>query len=249
MGADFVIMKEYKRSRETTYFYMVTQSWTDVIVSSLQNLWWGVAAFIPNLIGALIVLVIGLIVAALLGSVVEKVFDAIKLDAFLAKLGLGHYVERAGMHLRGARFLGRLVYWFLVTAFLLAVSDILKLFALSDFLRQVLFYIPNVAIAVLVMLAAVVVANFGKKLVMASVMSAKLHAAHFLGSLAWWAIVIFGFFTALSELNIAPSIINAIVTGFIAMLALAGGLAFGLGGREYAAHLVGKLKDHTEGRV
>lgn len=226
---------------------MVAQTWSAVIVGSLQNLWVGVVSFLPNLIGALIVLFVGLVVAAGLGTLVEKIFDAVKLDSFLAKLGIAPYVERAGMRLRASRFLGRLVYWFLVVAFLLAASDILKLFALSDFLRQVLFYIPNVIIAVLIMLAAVVVANFSKRVVMASVMSAKLHAAHFLGSLSWWAIVVFGFFAALVELNIAASIINAVVTGFIAMLAIAGGLAFGLGGREYAAHLITQLRDHTEG--
>lgn len=224
---------------------MVVQSWSDVIVSSLQNLWVGFANFVPNLIGALIVLIIGLLVAAGLGTLVEKVFDAVKLDVFLAKLGLGRYFERAGLKLRGAYFLGRLVYWFVVVAFLLAASDSLGLYALSGFLKDVLAYLPNVIAAVLIMLAAVVVGNFLKKLVTASVLGAKLHAAHFLGTLTWWSVVVFGFLSALVQLDIASSIINSIITGFIAMLALAGGLAFGLGGRDYANYLIGKLRDHT----
>jgi hypothetical protein len=138
------------------------------------------------------------------------------------------------MQLKSARFLGRIFYWFIVTAFLLAVSDSLKLFALSSFLRDVLYYIPNVIVAALILLAAFVVGNFAKKLVTASVMGAKLHSAKFLGAVSWWAIVVFGF--------------QALITGFIAMLALAGGLAFGLGGRDYAAHLIGKLKETTESR-
>ena len=64
--------------------------------------------------------------------------------------------------------------------------------------------------------------------------------------MTWWAIVLFGFLTALSQLGIAVSIINSLVTGFVAMLALAGGIAFGLGGKDYAGHLIGKLRDHTE---
>lgn len=227
---------------------MIVQSWTDVVVGSLQNLWLGFAAFAPHLIGALVVLVVGLLVAAGLGAIVEKVFEAIKLDVFLSKLGLAPYFERAGLRLRGAHFLGRLVYWFIVVAFLLAVSDSLGLYALSDFLKSVLVYLPNVIAAVLIMLAAVVVGNFLKKLVTASVMSARLHAAQFLGTLTWWAIVVFGLLTALVQLNIATSIINTLITGLIAMLALAGGLAFGLGGKEYAASLVMKLKNHTESR-
>jgi hypothetical protein len=225
---------------------MVIQSWTEVVAASLQTLWIGFAGFIPNLIGAIIIFIIGLIVASGLGTLIEKIFDAIKLDSALSKLGLTPFFERANLRLRGSFFLGRLVYWFLVIAFLLAVSDILGLFALSGFLREVLFYIPNVVVAVLILLAAVVVANLLRKLVMASVMSAKLHAAHFLGTLTWWTVVIFGFLTALVQLNIAASIINSLVTGFIAMLALAGGLAFGLGGKEYASHLIGKLRERTE---
>ena len=224
---------------------MYVQTWTDVVAGSLQGLWVGVVDFLPNLIGALVILVIGLVVAAGLGTLVEKIFDALKLDTFLGKLGIVPYVERAGLRLRGARFLGQLVDWFLVVAFLLAASDVLGLSALSGFLRDVLFYIPNIVVAVLIMLATVVVGNFLKRVVVASVMSAKLHAAHFLGTLTWWSVVVFGLLAALVQLNIAVSIINSLITGFIAMLALAGGLAFGLGGRDYAAHLLNKLKEST----
>lgn len=227
---------------------MTVQSWADVVAGSLQGLWLGVVSFLPTLIAAIIVFIIGLIVAAGLGALVEKIFEAIRLDSLLNKLGLSPYFERAGLRLRGSRFLGQLVNWFLIVAFLLAASDILGLAALSLFLRDVLFYIPNIAAAVLIMLAAVVVANLSRRVVTASVMSAKLHAAHFLGALTWWAITVFGLLAALVQLNIAPSIINSLVTGFIAMLALAGGLAFGLGGKEYAAHLVGRLRETTEKR-
>jgi hypothetical protein len=112
----------------------------------------------------------------------------------------------------------------------------------------VLNYLPNVIAAVLIMLATFVVAHFLRKLVTASVMSAKLHSGPFLGTVTWWAIVVFGFLTALTQLNIATAIIQTIITGFIAMLALAGGLAFGLGGKDYANHLLNRLKDRTESR-
>lgn len=224
---------------------MVVQNWTDVVVGSLQNLWLGFANFIPDLIGSLVIFIVGLIVAAGLGTLVEKIFDSIRLDSFLAKLGLAPHFERAGLRLRGAHFLGRLVYWFIVIAFLLAASDILGLFALSDFLRDVLTYIPNVVAAVLIMLAAVVLANFMKRIISASVISAKLHAANFLGALTWWSVVVFGLLAALVQLNIATVILNSVVTGFIAMLALAGGLAFGLGGKDHAARLIEELKNHA----
>jgi len=227
---------------------MLVQNWTDIIVGSFQNVWLQFASFIPNLVGAVLVLILGLIVAAGLGALVEKLFEAFRLDTFLEKVGLKPYFERAGLKLRGAYFLGRLVYWLIALAFLLAVSDSLGLYSLSSFLNSVLGYLQSVIGAVLVMLAAIVLATFVRRVVTASILSAKLHAAHFLGSLTWWAIVVFGFLAALTQLNIATAIIQSIVTGFIAMLAIAGGLAFGLGGKDYANHLLNRLRDRTEAR-
>lgn len=222
---------------------MVIQSWTGVIVNSLQGLWMSVVYFLPNLIGALIILIVGLLIAAGLGRLVEKVFDMLKFDSFLQKLGLGPHVERAGLRLRGSRFLGRLVYWFLVIAFLLAAVNALNLTVFASFLSQVLAYLGNVVAAVLIMFAAIVLGNFVRGVVSASVASSRLQGATFLGALSWWAIIIFGFFSALLQLHIAESIINTLVMGVIAMLALSGGLAFGLGGREYAQELIRKMRE------
>ncbi len=215
-------------------------------MGSFVNLWAGFASFIPNLVAALIVLVVGLIVAAGLGALVEKIFEAVRLDPFLEKLGVKPIFERAGLRVRVAYFLGRLVYWFIIVAFLLAVSDSLGLYALSGFLTMVLNYLPNVIAAVLILLASLVLGHFLRRVVTASVLSAQLHAAHFLGTLVWWVVVILGFFAALTQLNIASAIVQTLITGFIAMLALAGGLAFGLGGKDYANHLLNKLRERTE---
>ncbi len=228
---------------------MVVQNWADVVAQSLQNVWLGVISFIPNLLGALIVFTIGLAAAASLAALVEKIFDALKLDSMLGKVGLNPYFERAGLRLNASRFLGQVVNWFLVVVFLLAASEILSTQnAFSLFLRDVIGYLPNIIVAVAVMLAAVVLGNFFRRLVIASVTGAKLHAANFLGTLTWWAVVIFGILTSLVQLNVAPTVINSLLTGFIAMLALAGGLAFGLGGKDYASHLLSKLRERTEGR-
>jgi hypothetical protein len=227
---------------------MIMQSWSDVVAGSLTNLWYGFMAYVPNIIGALVVFIIGLIVSAGLGLLVEKIFEGIHFDNFLEKLGLKPYFERAGLRLRVSYFLGRLVYWFVIIAFLLAISDSLGFYALSVFLTSVLNYLPNVIAAVLIMLASVVLATLLRRVVVSSVMGAKLAAPHFLGVLTWWTIIIFGFLTALTQLNIAATIIQSIIIGFIAMLSLAGGLAFGLGGKDYAHHLMDKLKERTEGR-
>ncbi|MFH1193300.1 MAG: hypothetical protein V1656_03245 [Candidatus Jorgensenbacteria bacterium] len=222
------------------------QDWTSLVVGSLQNLWVGTISVLGNIVGALIVLLIGIIVAAGLGSLVERLFGLLKLDKGLMSLGVKEYFDRAGINLNTGKFFGKLVYWFLVMVFLLAASDILGFYSLSGFLREALLYVPNVVVAVLIMLAAVVIGNTLRHIVKASVRSARLHAANFLGSLTWWSVVVFGFLAALSQLGVAVAIVNALVTGFVAMLAIAGGIAFGLGGKDYAASLIARLKERVE---
>ena len=218
-------------------------NWTGVITGSLQSLWISVVNFLPNILGALLVFLIGLIIASLIAKLVEKVFELVKLDHLLAKAGLAPYFERAGMRLRAAHFLGRLVFWFVVIAFLLAAVNALNLTIFADFLGQALAFLGNVVIAVLIMLATMVLANLVRSIVQGSVASARLGSAHFLGSLAWWAIVIFGLLAALSQLNVAATVINSLIIGVIAMISLAGGLAFGLGGREQAADILRRLRE------
>lgn len=224
----------------------MVQDWVQVIVSSLQSLWAGTVGVIGDVIGALVILVIGLIVASGVAAVVERLIKVLKVDNLLGKLGIDEYFERAGLKMDAGKFFGRLTYWFFVIVFLLAASDILKFYTLSDFLQQVLLYVPDVVVAVLIMLAAIVVGNFLRELVRASIKSAKLHAPSFLASLTWWAVVVFGFLAALSQLGVAVSIVNTLVMGFIAMIALAGGIAFGVGGKDIAAETLEKLRGHVK---
>jgi len=227
---------------------MFVQTWVDVISYSLQNLWQGFILFLPTFLGALIIFFVGLVIAAGLGKIVEKLIDALKLDRLLGQLGLNKLLERADVRLHSGRFVGILVQWFFIIVTLLAVSDILKLLAFSDFLKQVLLYVPNIVIAVLIMLAGMVMATFLAKLVRASVLAAKLHAAHFLGALTKWSVLVFAFLAALSQLGVAGALVNTLIMGFVAMLAIAGGLAFGLGGRDVAAAWLEKVKEEISSR-
>ncbi len=225
---------------------MIIQSWTEVTINSLQNLWVSVISFLPSLIGGLIIIIVGLIVALGLRLMIERLISAIRIDSLLRRIGLEPYFERAGLKINSGKFLGLLVYWFLVIVFVLAATDVLGLWGISIFLRDVISYIPNIIVAVLIMLAAVILGNFLRSLVKASITSAKLHASKFLGTLTWWVVIIFGLLASLIQLGIATTIINTFITGLIAMIALAGGIAFGLGGKDYAAHLLEKLRQETE---
>ncbi|RME59944.1 hypothetical protein D6779_03165 [Candidatus Parcubacteria bacterium] len=215
------------------------------VVAPLQDLWQSAVGFVPTLIAALVVFLVGLILATGLGMLVERALDKVKLDEVLKKLEVEKYFTRAGLRLHSSRFLGQLVFWFITAAFLLAASDILNLTGVSEFLREILRFIPNVVVAVIILLVAVLIANFTRHTVRAATKSARMPSSKFLGTLSWWAIVIFGFLAALEQLGIAATLIQTIVTGIVAMFALAGGLAFGLGGKEYAAHLIEKMREHT----
>ena len=225
---------------------MFVQSLTNTLYSSLASVWVGVVAFVPQFLGALVVLIIGLVIASVFGTVVDQIVKAVKLDELLKKLGVAQYVERGGMRLNSGHFLGRAVYWFFAIVSILAVSNILGLDVFSDFLKQVLLYVPNIVAAALIMLATLVVAKFSKALVKASVSSAKLYASNFLGAFVWWVVVVFGLITALMQLGINVYVLQTVITGVIAMLAIAGGIAFGLGGKDYAASLIERLRRETE---
>jgi len=125
----------------------------------------------------------------------------------------------------------------------MAATDILGLTQVTAFLQVVLQYLPNVIVAALILLVGAMFAEFMQRLVRASVDAAGMMSAGFLGSIAKWSILIFALFAALDQLGVARSFIITLLQGFVAMLAIAGGLAFGLGGQNAARDFVGKIRD------
>ncbi|MFZ5559178.1 MAG: mechanosensitive ion channel family protein [Patescibacteria group bacterium] len=214
----------------------------EILLDSLKTIWGSFIGFLPTLLAALIVFIIGWLIAVFLGKVANRIIKTIKLDVLLAKLGFRTALAKAKLNLDSPKFFEELVKWFFIIVFLMAAVDILGLDQVSLFLKGILFYLPNVIVAAIVLLAAVIVANFMQKLVKASANTAGLKSASAIGTIVKWAILIFGFVIALTQLGIAPTLIQTIIIGLIAMLALAGGLAFGLGGRDAAARLIEKIR-------
>ena len=218
------------------------QTWGEAITVSLINLWDRFINFVPSLVGAVLVFVAGWIVAVALGKVVEHIVKMVKIDDVMEKAGTKARLEKAGVSLNVAKFIGGLVKWFLVLVFLMAATDILKLVQVTNFLNSIILYLPNVVVAAVILAVAFLVANFVYAVVKGSTKVAGLVSATLLATIAKWAIVIFGFLAALIQLGIATSLINTLFIGFVAMLALAGGLAFGLGGKDEAATILRKIR-------
>jgi len=222
---------------------MLIQTWADVLTASFQGLWLGVVNFLPNVVVALVIFVLGWLVGAALGRIVEQIVQSVKLDSALKSTGLHDVVERAGITLNSGAFLGGLVKWFFVVVFLVASLDVLGLKQVNVFLQTVvLSYLPNVIVAVLVVLVAAVVAQVAKDVVSGSAKAAGIHGAGLAGSIAKWAIWIFAILAALDQLQVASAFVQTLFTGVIVAVSLAFGLAFGLGGQEAAARYIERIK-------
>lgn len=221
--------------------------WGDAIGNSLYDSWAAVAAFVPQFLIAVLVLLFGWIVAVFIGHLVEQVIRALKVDSLLEKLEVEKALERGGVKLNSGAFIGALVKWFLIIVFLLAAVNILGLSQVSDFLRQVLLYIPNVVVAAVILVIALKLAEVVERAARTSVEAAGLRGA-VVGVMARWAIWIFAVVAALLQLGVATILIQTLMTGLVAMLAIAFGLAFGLGGKDAAASFIDKIRRDVSGK-
>jgi hypothetical protein len=214
----------------------------EILQGPLLELWNTIIAYLPNLVGAIVVFILGVIIAQILSSVVVKVIGLLRIDELAKRLEITAQFERAGLKLHIGRLLGWIVKWFLIIIALIASTDILGWDQVTDYLGEVVLFIPNVIIAVIILLAGILLGNFVQNVVRTAVEAAKLASAEFLSGIAKWAILVFTFMAALVQLNIAPDLIRVLFTGLVAMLALAGGLAFGLGGKDHASKFLNRLK-------
>ena len=222
---------------------MLIQTWANVLTGSFQNLWYGVVAYIPNIIVAVVIFVVGWLVGAALAKVVEQVLKSLKLDAALKNTGLNDVVERAGFSLNTGMFLGMLVKWFVIIGFLVASLDVLGLSQVNSFLKDVvLSYLPQVIVAVLFIIVGALLAELAKDVVTGAARAAEVRSAGFAGSVAKWAIWIFAILAALDQLQVATAFIQTLFTGIVVAISLALGLAFGLGGQDAAGRYIERVK-------
>ena len=221
---------------------IVTQS-ADVVQRSFTGLWFTVVQYLPAIIAAVIVFIIGWIVGVILYRIVVEVVKVLRIDDALRTAGLEEAAKEAGFHLDIGRFLGTLVMWFMVLVFLVASLDILGLNRVTIFLQQVvLLYLPQVIVAVLILILGAVVAEVVKGVVSGSARAAGAHAANLAGAVAKWSIWVFAIMAALDQLQVATSFIQTLFTGVVIALSLAFGLAFGLGGKEAASRTIERIR-------
>ncbi len=208
-----------------------------------QGLGVEILKFLPKLVLAIIIFIAGWVVATVLADVVSKVVKAIKIDNVLMSAGAKGLLNKAGFELNSGAFFGSIVKWFVIIGFLVAALDIFNLQAVNTLLTTVITqFIPNIAIASLILIVGAFLADFVQKVMAGAARAVDAKSSGLVGGIARWAIWTFTIIAALMQLNIANQILSTLVTGLVAMLAIAGGLAFGLGGKEAAARYLEKLR-------
>lgn len=224
------------------------ETWGELLVGSFQDLWLRFISFLPELLAALIVFIAGWLIAMAIERVVVLIVEKLWIEKLAERVKLNELLRRGDIKLTFGQLIGALVKWFLILVFLLAASDILGLSEVTQFLNRVLLYVPNVVVAVLILLLGIIFGRFAERVVHGSLQAAKFASAGMLAGLAKWMITVFAILAALIQLKIAETMLNTLFTGFVAMIALAGGLAFGLGGREEAQRALQQLKSDISRR-
>lgn len=228
---------------------MLLNNWGEVLTLSFQNLWVGVASFVPNLVIAIIILILGWLIGALLGHAIAQVFKSLRIDDALRRAGFESLARRGGINLNSGAFIGTLVKWFVIVVFLIAALDVLGLSQVNFFLQDVVLgYLPRVIVAALVLLVAGVIGDVLGRVVVTAARTADVSSAHFVGAVARWAVWIFGILVALSQLGIAAAFSQTLFTGIVIAVSLALGLSFGLGGQEAASKFIERLRGEMSGR-
>ena len=224
---------------------MVFNTWADVLSQSFQNLFYGAVAFIPNLVVAIVIFIVGWLIGVGLSRVVVQIVNALRVDQALRSTGIERLLSRAGLELSSGKFLGFLVKWFFIIVFLVASLDVLHLTVVNLFISDVVLgYLPQVIVAVLILLVAAIVAEASERVVKSSAKAASIRSAGFLGKVARYAIWIFAILAALAQLNVATAFVQTLFTGVVIAVSLAVGLSFGLGGQSAAARYLDNL--HSE---
>src|SRR5438876_6086741 len=219
------------------------QNWGIAIFNALASAVNLILTFIPRLIGFLVILIVGWIIAALLAKALTFLLRKVGFDRMSNRIGLTRFEQRMGVTMDPAGVLGRIVFWFILLIFLIPAADALGLPAVSNILNTLVAYIPNVFVAILVLFLGTLAATFVADLVRGAVASANIGNPGIFAGIARWAIIGFAALVALEQLQIAPSLINVRFTAIVGAVALACGLAIGLGVRETAQRWLNRTEN------
>jgi ABC-type multidrug transport system fused ATPase/permease subunit len=222
---------------------MLLDKLNETLIESGQEMLAGFLSALPQILFAILLLLLGWLAGAIFGRIIAQIISALKVDNALRGAGVEEVLNRAGFSLNAGAFLGDLVKWFVVLIALVAALDVLELQQVNVFLQEVvLLYLPQVIVAVLILFAAAIIGEVLQNVVAGSARAASMPSARFFGNVARWAIWIFAVLAALNHLGVAQSFVQTLFTGIVVAISLALGLAFGLGGQQAAAEYIQRMR-------
>lgn len=221
-------------------------NWGEALMTSLASGLIVLFAAIPRIIGFLVILIIGWLIAGAIAAAVAALLRAVKFNDLATRSGFSGFVERMGIKKDASGFLADIVRWFVRLIVLVTAFDALGLPAVSQVLQQLLLWLPNLVVALVILVLAGLAANALASLVRGATAEAGLGNPDLLATIAKVAIWAFAIVIAVNQIGVATALVNTLFTGVVGALALAMGLAFGLGGRETAGQLVASWYHKSE---
>lgn len=216
--------------------------------SAFSQVWVSIISFLPMLLAAIIVFIIGWFLSIGIGKLVSEILRKLGFNNIFKRTGWDNAFAKADIEVDPAQFIGVITKWIFVIIFLMIASDIIGWTSFSLLLGQIVLWIPNLLVAIVILVVAIILADILEKIVKATVERMGVASATFLGALTKWVIYIVASLAILSQLNVAQNIVNAVVIGIVATFVIALGLAFGLGGREEAGRVLKTIRERVENK-
>jgi hypothetical protein len=219
---------------------------TKVTQNNLVDFWDGFVNFIPNLTGALIVLIVGWITAIVVGKIIGGILYRLKFNEPFKGEKWDKAMEQANININPSDFLGKVAKWVVFVLVIWIVADILNLEQVTIFVGKIVDYIPNVIAATLIFIIAVIIGELLSKLVIATVEKSEFPYSRLFGTVVKVAIWIVATIAILVELGVAEELLMILFSGLVAFLVIALGLSFGLGGKDAAAKFIETIKKNIK---
>jgi hypothetical protein len=217
-------------------------TWSNTVLAALASSLSAFLEFLPKLVGAILIFVLGLLVASLVKTAVMRLLNVAQIEPFAERVGLSKVLRGLNTQISTQEVLGEIIRWGIILVFLVPASEVLGLPQLSQLINGLVNYIPNVVVAMIILMVGAVLADIVGEVVGGASHALGASTASVLAVVSKYTVIAFSIMVALSELRIATDIINTLVMGVVGMVALAGGLAFGLGGRDTAAEILDSIK-------
>lgn len=210
----------------------------DVFVASFTSFWSELARFIPQILVAVVLLFIGWLLAKLARTGIMRLLNLLKFDRVTERSGLEAFLKQADLDVSVSSILGNLIYWLIILVMIVTVANSLGLHMVADLFNKVVLYIPNVIVAILVLVFGTILARFINRIVFAWLNNVGFTGALTVSTFSEYAMMVFVFFVALEQLQIASELITAAFTIAFGAVGLAFAIAFGLGAKDWAARVI-----------